>query len=89
MQAEVIGEFSQQNNSCARDRKGLSNEILISKHMVLSTDCSVNTAEQDCEQDEGSVPFVLVVYGTYTQEHEYDRLRAVAQHLEATFDGRE
>ena len=57
--------------------------------MVLSTDCSVNTAEQDCEQDEGSVPFVLVVYGTYTQEHEYDRLRAVAQHLQATFDGRE
>lgn len=57
--------------------------------MILEvTKCTEDWTKDDCQQNEGRVPVVLVVDGIDAQEHEDDRFRAAAQHLHGVLDGR-
>ena len=54
----------------------------------MLTDDPEEGAESDGEEDEGPVPLVVVVDRGHAQEHEDDRLRAGAQHLQSVLQRR-
>ena len=61
--------------------------LVLKKRLV--TKRSVYGTEQNCEENEGSVPFVSFRDCAYTQKHENDGFRTITQHFQSTSDSGE